>query len=157
MNFINIIDALNELMPSSEVYRRYFKSCKAFNKTYFINHQLDEVVKIAIKAKNPDLLTNILNGLEPVGLLREHKLAGWLSLAKQEGNTVFQDVYISAVWRKELYQMLARDNNAIYYESLGAVIRVLFKYGLSLSTLMERVIQDEQAGVGEWWCSSSKV
>ena len=153
LNFINIIEALNELMPSSEVYRRYFKSCKAFNQKYFINHQLDEVVKIAIKTKNPDLLTNVLNGLEPTDLLREHKLEYWLSLAKLEGNTVFQDVYISAVWRKELYQMLARDNNATHYESLIAVIRVLFKHGVSLSVLMDWVIQDEQAGDEQWWCS----
>ena len=48
--------------------------------------------------------------------------------------------------------MLARDNNATHYESLIVMIRVLFKHGLSLSTLMERVMQDEQAGVGEWWC-----
>ena len=139
-------------MPSSEVYHDYFKSCKAFNQHYFINDQLDEVVKKIIIKNDKILISKVLNALEPMDLISEHKLAGWLSLAKQEGNTVFQDVYILAVWRKALYQMLARDNNAIYYESLGAVIRVLFKYGLSLSTLMKRVMQDEQAGVGEWWC-----
>ena len=86
-------------------------------------------------------------------LLEEYKLADWLSLAKQEGNTVFQDVYISAIWRKELYQILEKDNNAIYYESLGAVIRVLFLHGVSLSTLMQRVMHDKQAGCKEWWLS----
>ena len=153
LSFINIIDALNEMMPSSDVYHDYFKSSKEFNKNYFINHQMDEVVKKSIEKHDAMLLSKVLNGLEPMDLLEEHQLVGWLSLAKQEGNTVFQDVYISAIWRKELYQMLARDNNAIYYESLGAVIRVLFKHGVSLSTLMEQVMQDEQAGDQEWWYS----
>ena len=99
------------------------------------------------------LLSKVLNGLEPMDLLEEHQLVGWLSLAKQEGNTVFQDIYISAVWRGDLYQVLEQDNNATHYESLGAVIRVLFKHGVSLSTLMEQVMQDEQAGDQEWWYS----
>ena len=86
-------------------------------------------------------------------LLEEHQLVGWLSLAKQEGNTVFQDIYISAVWRGDLYQVLEQECNATHYESLGAVIRVLFKHGVSLSTLMEQVMQDEQAGDQEWWYS----
>ena len=153
LNFINIINALNDLVPSYEVYHDYLKSCKTFNKKYFINHQLDEVVKIAIKAKNSDLLTNVLNGLEPTDLLREHELEHWLLLAKHEGNTSFQDIYISAVWRGDLYQVLEKDNNATHYESLIAVIRVLFKRGVSLSVLMDRVIQDEQAGDEQWWCS----
>ena len=153
LNFIKIINSLNEMVPSYEVYHDYLKSCKTFNKNYFINHQLDEVVKIAIKAKNSDLLTNVLNGLEPTDLLREHKLEHWLSLAKQEGNTVFQDVYMSAVWRKELYQVLEKDNNATHYESLIAVVRVLLKHGIRLSALIERVMQDEQAGDEQWWFS----
>ena len=153
LRFINVIVALDEIMSSSDVYHNYFKSCKAFNQHYFINHQLDEVVKIAIKAKNPDSLTNVLNGLEPMDLLKKQKLQGWLSLAKQEGNTVFQDIYISAVWRGDLYQVLEKDNNATHYDSLCPVIRVLFKHGIRLPVLMNRVIQDEQAGGGEWWCS----
>ena len=153
LNFIRIINALNDMVPSYEVYHDYLKSCKIFNQHYFINHQLDGVVKIAIKAKNSDLLTNVLNGLEPTDLLKEQKLQGWLSLAKQEGNTVFQDVYMSAVWRKELYQVLEKDNNATHYESLIAVIRVLLKHGIRLSVLIERVMQDEQAGDQEWWFS----
>ena len=30
-----------------------------------------------------DLLLKVLNGLEPLDLISEHKLAGWLSLTKQ--------------------------------------------------------------------------
>ena len=86
-------------------------------------------------------------------LISESQLVGWLSLAKQEDNAVFQDIYVSAVWRGDLYQVLEQECNATHYESLGAVIRVLFKYGVSLSTLMEQVMQDEQAGDQEWWYS----
>ena len=60
---------------------------------------------------------------------------------------------MSAVWRKELYQVLEKDNNATHYESLIAVIRVLLKHGIRLSVLIERVMQDEQAGDQEWWFS----
>ena len=151
LSFINIIDALNEMMPSSDVYHDYFKSCKVFNKNYFINHQMDEVVKKSIEKHDAMLLSKVLNGLEPMDLLEEHQLVDWLSLAKQEGNAVFQDIYVSAVWRGDLYQVLEQECNATHYESLGAVIRVLFKHGVSLSTLMEQVMQDEQAGDQQWW------
>ncbi|MGC6404135.1 MAG: hypothetical protein ACON5A_02690, partial [Candidatus Comchoanobacterales bacterium] len=53
----------------------------------------------------------------------------------------------------DLYQVLEQECNATHYESLGAVIRVLFKHGVSLSTLMEQVMQDEQAGDQQWWYS----
>ena len=65
---------------------------------------------------------------------------------------MFQAIYVSSVWRGTLNEVLQQDN-AAHYESLGAVIRVLFKHGLSLSTLMQQVIHDEQAGCKEWWCS----
>ena len=147
---IGIAKLIWGLCQTSEAYHDYFKAC---NKNYFINHQLDDVVKIAIKVKNPELLTNVLNGLEPTDLLEEHKLASWLSLANQEGNVLFQGIYVSSVWCGDLYQVLEKDNNATYYESLDAVIRVLFKHGVSLSTLMQQVIHDEQARSKEWWCS----
>ena len=150
--FRSIINALYALNPSFDEYLNYIKGCKDHNKHHFIKWQMDYMVRKAINAKKTDLLLKVLNGLEPLDLISEHKLAGWLSLAKQEGNTVFQDVYISAVWRGDLYQVLEKDNNATHYESLIVMIRVLFKHGLSLSTLMKRVMQDEQAGVGEWWC-----
>ena len=153
LSFINIIDALNEMMPSSDVYHDYFKSCKVFNKNYFINHQMDEVVKKSIEKHDAKLLSKVLNGLEPMDLISERQLVGWLSLAKKEGNTVFQDIYVSAVWRGDLYQVLEQECNATHYESLGAVIRVLFKHGVSLSTLMEQVMQDEHAGDQQWWYS----
>ena len=153
LSFINIIDTLNEMMPSSDVYHDYFKSCKVFNQNYFINHQMDEVVKKSIEKHDAMLLSKVLNGLEPMDLISERQLVGWLSLAKKEGNAVFQDIYISAVWRGDLYQVLEQECNATHYESLGAVIRVLFKHGVSLSTLMEQVMQDEQAGDQEWWYS----
>ena len=64
LNFVNIIDALNEIMPSSDVYHDYFKSCKAFNKNFFINHQVDEVVGKVIEKNDAMLLSKVLNGLE---------------------------------------------------------------------------------------------
>ena len=151
--FGTIITALYALNPSSDEYLNYIKGCKDHNKHYFLKWQMDYLVRNAIRAKNADLLKKVLHGLEPTDLLEEYKLAGWLSLANQEGNTVFQDVYISAVWCVDLYQVLEKDNNAAYYESLGAVIRVLFKHGVSLSTLMQRVMHDKQAGCKEWWLS----
>ena len=152
-HFKTIINALHALNPSFDEYLNYIKGCKDHNKHHFLEWHMDFMVRTAIKAKKSDLLSKVLNALEPIDLIEEHKLAGWLSLAMQEGNTVFQNVCISAIWRKELYQLLEKDNNATYYDSLCAVIRVLFKHGISISVLMDRVIQDEQAGDEQWWCS----
>ena len=104
--FKTIINALYALNPSFDEYLNYIKGYKYYDKHYFLKWQMDYMVRTAIKAKKSDLLSKVLNALEPMDLIEEHKLAGWWSLAKQEGNTVFQDIYISAIWRKELYQML---------------------------------------------------
>ena len=54
------------------------------------------LVRNAIRAKNV-VAKELLHGLEPTDLLEEYGLAGWLSLANQEGNTADFKMFIFPV------------------------------------------------------------
>ena len=94
----------------------------------------------------------MLNSLDPLDLLDDHKLEGWLQFAEREGDVSFKSVYVSSVWRSGLNEALKTE---AHFSSLHKVIKVLFQRGvITFSNLFDHIVFDAQLGGRVRWCST---
>ena len=151
----NFVTFTHDLLSSSfhqAMYLEYIKGCKAYNRQYFREHQMNYLLRSAIRAKDHGKINMVLSALDAEDLLASASLLeGWLSLVTQEGVTDFVTCYQKALWCDELYPLLEQGHEHIN-DGMITIIRTLFETKTCDMTSLISVI-NQHASDPQYWPS----
>ena len=149
--FLFIICALLSSFQK-EKYLKYIKGYKVYNRQYFREHQMDYLLRSAIKTKDHDKINMVLSALDVEDLLVSASLLeGWLTLAAQEGVIDFVTCYQKALWCAGLYPLLEKGDEHIN-DGMITIIRTLFETKTRSMTSLISVI-NQHASDPQYWPS----
>ena len=150
--FVSIIGDLVSSTTHQAMYLEYIKGCKAQNGQFFREHQMDYLLRSAIKTKDHDKINMVLSALDAEDLLASASLLeGWLTLATQEGVTDFVTCYQKALWCDGLYPLLEKGEEHVN-DGMITIIRTLFETKACSMTSLISVI-NQHARDPQYWPS----
>ena len=148
--FLTIIDDLVSSTSHQAMYLEYIKGCKAHDGQLFRKHQMDYLLRSAIKTKDHDKINTVLSALDAEDLLASASfLEGWLTLAVQEGVTGFVTCYQKALWCDGLYPLLQQGKEHIN-DGMITIIRTLFETKACSMTSLISVINQHVSDPQYW-------
>ena len=150
--FVSIIGDLVSSTSHQAMFLEYIKGCKAYDGQFFREHQMDYLLRSAIKTKDHDKINMVLSALDVEDLLVSASLLeGWLTLAAQEGVIDFVTCYQKALWCAGLYPLLEKGDEHIN-DGMITIIRTLFETKTCSMTSLISVI-NQHASDPQYWPS----